>query len=199
MARSRQVSRRSKARRSHRKRGGSLYTASRDRAGRLYRASKGRVGALYRKSRGALGSLYRKSRDGVRRSARHIPRLTEEFCDEEIKLNRKSPNYPKTLYGKKRHSILKRACYEKYPIGHEKSVAMYGPYSRDRPLLEMSGLSDIDLFDKLQVPYPLGTQRLIPRLHPRRGGRAGSVDPNHSILRSLPDLCAFSERTLYPF
>ena len=96
----------------HRKRGGS--TVDFERAGR------------------AIERSLKKGKNAFRKSARYIPRLSEPFCTAETALRKGDWNYPKSLLGKKRHSILKRACYEKYPYGKQIDADRYFEGSRPK-------------------------------------------------------------------
>ena len=65
------------------------------------------------RKRGGAFFLTRSKLRGKRLS-RFAP-LSQSFCDEEMKVNRNSTDkYPTTRVGKLRHSILKRACYERF-------------------------------------------------------------------------------------
>ena len=49
-----------------------------------------------------------------KRLSRIVP-LSREFCNAEMRINRRvKDNYPTTKIGKLRHSLLKRACYERF-------------------------------------------------------------------------------------
>lgn len=72
-----------------------------------------RTKSKHTRKRGGAFYLTRSKLHGKRLS-RFAP-LSRSFCDEEMKVNRNNTEkYPTTSVGKLRHSILKRACYERF-------------------------------------------------------------------------------------
>ena len=66
--------------------------------------------------------------DPIRRSSKYLPYVSQALCDKETRINRHSKDYPKSRAGRLRHSVLKRACYEKYPGEYlEKNIGFIGP------------------------------------------------------------------------
>ena len=84
-----------------------------------------RTKSKHTRKRGGAFYLTRSKLHGKRLS-RFAP-LSRSFCDEEMKVNRNNTDkYPTTNFGKLRHSILKRACYERFnPLKSSSDDAKY--------------------------------------------------------------------------
>lgn len=69
---------------------------------------------------------HRKRGGSLRKSTKYLPYISKGLCDTETQIRRGEPNYPKSRAGKLRHSLVKRACYEKFPE-YQANVGFVGP------------------------------------------------------------------------
>ena len=87
-----------------------------------------------RKKKG--GFSIRNSRLGrySRHQLKRLPYLTEDFCRVEVQRSNKGNDKIKGIVNRRKHSLLKRGCYEKFP--HVKDVGFRSPYIVSKDVYE---------------------------------------------------------------
>ena len=82
------------------------------------------------------GFSIRNSRLGKysRHQLKRLPKLTEAFCRTEVQKSNKGNDKIKGILNRRRHSLLKRGCYEKFP--HVRDIGFRHPYLISKDVYE---------------------------------------------------------------
>lgn len=107
-----------------------------------------------RKKKG--GFSIRNSRLGrySRHQLKRLPYLTEDFCRSEVQRSNKGKDKIKGIVNRRKHSLLKRGCYEKFP--HVKDVGFRSPYIVSKDVYETYRPVDDTGFSKLRKLFSSG-------------------------------------------